>query len=1082
MANDTEKRITAKMVLDTTGFNSGIKGVNSSLKGAQSELKLASEGIKSFGKDSEKLKSVQEALAKQVDLHSKKIDIYKQSMEKATNKMQDNIKERDKLKDSLDKANKKYDEAVKMYGKESEQAKKAKEEVNKLTDEHKKAEKAVESNAKQVQNYETNMNKANAEMVKTQGELKKVSGELDKQNNKWAVSSEKLKDHSEKLKKTGSAVSGVGDSILKWTAPIAAAGIASAKLGTDFNEAMSTVATLIPGNQKRLQELKGDVQNVAIETGKSTSDIANGTYQVVSAFGDASDTMEKVKIDAKAATAGMATTTDALNLSSAVMKGYGDTTAKANEKVMDMSFMTVKLGQTDFPSLASSIGKVVPLSNELKVSQEEMFTVFATGTGVTGNASEVSTQYRGILQALMAPTKEMTSLINKQGFADGKAMMEKKGLAGTIELITKKAKETNTPLQKYIGSIEGQTLALALAGEQSGVYAEKLEGMKNSSGAMNEAFDEQTKGINKTGFAFKQGMIKMQVAGQKMGDAMGPLLEKGAELLTTLADKLGSLSKEQLENITKWGMMAIATGGTLKVMGGGISTLGNLGKGLSWVTGKLSAAKLATEGVGLASGIASTGGVAGLAGGLGGVALAALPWVAGAVAVGAAAYGIHKVLSKDVNPTMDLFKDKVVTTGENVNAAYSGMAGNVETETIKISESTKKAVGAYIELDKGATDSLNSLYFNSIAVTDKNKNELISKYSEMGTMINEGLKKDRDQTTQDLTDFFATSKVITEGEQANILQGVNEHYEERKGVTDIYQQQITDIWNNAAENNRGINEQEYKTIMDIKQRQKEQAVKVLSENELEAGVIMERMKEHDGRVTKEQASQHINTLNESRDKAVKTANDEYEKRVAAILKTKAEGGKMSQETADKLIAEAARQRDGIVEKAEDTRKTAVDKIFSMNKDLSNNVDATTGNIVKWYQKIFTGWDKWKPSKKNLEYSITGGGGNNKATIAEQWTGSNYFKGGLTTLHERGEEIYDLPQGTRIYNAERSEQIVMATAESVAEKVANSMFNNFNSGSGEQTIIVPVNLDGRELARVIAPYVSRNLATSTMGRR
>lgn len=1077
-----EKRITAKMILDSSGFNDSIKGVNSSLRGAQSELKLASEGIKGFGKDSEKLKSVQEALAKQVELHTKKVDLYKQSMEKTTFKMQDNIKERDKLKTSLDQANKKYDETVKIYGIESKEARKAKEEVDKLSHEHEKSSKAVEANAKQIQGYQTNLNKAETQMVKSQAELKKINTELDKSQSKWLATSETLKDHSEKLKKTGSAVSGVGDSILKMTAPIVGAGIASAKLGTDFNEAMSTVATLIPGNQKRLQELKSDIQNVAIETGKSTSDIANGTYQVVSAFGDASDTMQKVKIDAKAATAGMATTTDALNLSSAVMKGYGDTTAKANEKVMDMSFMTVKLGQTDFPSLASSIGKVVPLSNELKVKQEEMFTVFATGTGVTGNASEVSTQYRGILQSLMAPTKEMTKLIKEQGFADGKAMVEKKGLAGTIELITKKAKETNTPLQQYIGSIEGQTLALALAGEQSAVYVEKLEGMKNSSGAMNEAFDEQTKGINKTGFAFKQGMIKMQVAGQKMGDAMGPLLEKGADLLTKLADKLGSLSNEQLESIAKWGLMAVASGGALKVLGGGISTVGTLAGGLSKVTGALGKAKLATDAVGVASGVASAGGVAGLAGGLGGLALAALPWVAGATAVAGAGYLIHKKLSEDAIPTVDIFEDTVITTGKNVNAAYSGMAGNVETETIKISEGTKKAVGAYMDLDKGATDSLNSLYFNSKAITDKNKDELIGKYAEMGTMINQGLQKKRDEDISSLNEFFGTTNTLTDSEEALILQKTNSHYEERKGVTDTYQNQITDIIQNAADNNRGITEQEYKTIMDIKTRQKEESVKVLSENEVEAGVILEKMKEYDGRMTAEQASEHINTLNESRDKAVKIANDEYEKRVAAILRTKAESSSMTQEQADKLIAEAARQRDGIVEKAEDTRLGAIDKMRSMNSDLDTSVETTTGKILSTWDKISRWWNGWKPEKKNFSYAVSGGGGGGRATVSEQWTGSTYFKGGLTTLHERGEEIYDLPQGTRIYNAERSEQMVMATAQSVAEKVANSMFKNFNGGSGEQTIIVPVNLDGRELAKVIAPYVSRNLATSTMRRR
>ena len=115
---DTERRITAKMVLDSSGFNNSIKGVNSQLKNNQSALKLASQGIKSFGSDGEKLRSVQESLTKQIELQSKKIDLYTQSMAKTSTKMQENIKDRDKLKASLEKANAKYDEAVRLYGKE----------------------------------------------------------------------------------------------------------------------------------------------------------------------------------------------------------------------------------------------------------------------------------------------------------------------------------------------------------------------------------------------------------------------------------------------------------------------------------------------------------------------------------------------------------------------------------------------------------------------------------------------------------------------------------------------------------------------------------------------------------------------------------------------------------------------------------------------------------------------------------------------------------------------------------------------------------------------------------------------------
>jgi len=370
------------------------------------------------------------------------------------------------------------------------------------------------------------------------------------------------------INRTGRELTKLGSSMTKGiTVPVIGAGVAAAKMGMDFNESMASIATMIPGQRERLQKLKGDIQDIAVETAKSTAEIADGTYAVISAYGDAEDTMDKVAINAKAAQAGMATTNDALNLSSAVMKGFGDTSAEANRKVMDLAFETLRLGQTSFPDMAASIGAVVPLTNELGIAQEELFAVYATATGVTGNASEVSTQYRGALKALMAPTKEMTTLMQQLGYADGKAMIEKEGLIGAFETIVKTAKSSGTPLQKYIGSIQGQTLALSLAGEQSDVYREKLLQLEDSSGAMERAFREQTEGVNATGFSFKQSMIKMQVSAQKFGDTLAPMIDRVADGFSRFADMINNLTPEQREMIVKFAGIAAAIGPVVLIIG-----------------------------------------------------------------------------------------------------------------------------------------------------------------------------------------------------------------------------------------------------------------------------------------------------------------------------------------------------------------------------------------------------------------------------------------------------------------------------------------------------------------------------------
>lgn len=342
---------------------------------------------------------------------------------------------------------------------------------------------------------------------------------------------------STKLTAIQSQASSVGTALsIGVTAPIAAMGIASLKAATDFNAGMANVATLIPGNTQRVNELKTSVQEMAVATGKSTSDLTGGLYQVESAFGDTAETVSVLNINARAAAAGLATTKEAIDLTSAVTKGYGDTSAAAVQHASDLALTTVRLGQTTFPELAASIGRVTPLAAALNVTQEELFGTMATFTGVTGGAAEVSTQLRGVLQSLLAPTDDMNALLTKMGVTSGQALIQQKGLQGAIAAIVQAAKDAGQPLQKYLSSIEGQTLALAATGGQAATFTDKIQQMKNAVGATDQAFRDQTEGVNKAGFQWSQFEQKVVVTAQRFGDQLIPILLSTGHFLGPLFD------------------------------------------------------------------------------------------------------------------------------------------------------------------------------------------------------------------------------------------------------------------------------------------------------------------------------------------------------------------------------------------------------------------------------------------------------------------------------------------------------------------------------------------------------------------
>lgn len=344
------------------------------------------------------------------------------------------------------------------------------------------------------------------------------------------------------LQNAGSAMTSAGKTLSAGvTLPLVAAGGASLHFANQFNAGMANVASLGAEAAEAVAGWGPMVQQMAIDTGKSTDDLAGGLYNVVSAFGVADDTLEVLDINARAAAGGLATTTEAINLTSAVTKAYGDTSADAVQHAADLALRTVQLGQTTFPEMAASLGRVTPLAASLGVGMDELFGVMATGTGVTGTAAEVSTQLRGILQSLMAPTADMATLIDEMGYANGAAMLQGEGLQNTIAAIVGAAEDGGLPLQAYMGSIEGQTLAMALAGPQAETFAEKMAAMQDVAGATDEAFAAQTLGVNAAGFAMQQARVQATVWAQQIGQHLAPLVLQLLQHVQPLVDWITAL-------------------------------------------------------------------------------------------------------------------------------------------------------------------------------------------------------------------------------------------------------------------------------------------------------------------------------------------------------------------------------------------------------------------------------------------------------------------------------------------------------------------------------------------------------------
>lgn len=444
--------------------------------------------------------------------------------------------------------------------------------------------------------------KLNRELEKTKFSLKSLRGGLDRVARKLAVAS----------------------------AAFAGLGAVSIKSALELNKSMANVSTLMSGGVENVKKLKSAVQDMAISTGKDTTDLADGLYDVISALGEGPENVAQLGIAAKASVAGLSTTKEAIGLLTAVTKGYGDTSSKAMKHVSNLAFQTVKLGVTTFPELASSMGRVIPLAAAMNTSQEELFGTMATLTGVTGNAAEVSTQLASVYSAFLKPSEKMTEVAKKLGFETAGAMMKSLGFRKSLLALSDAVDGNEGKLAKMLKRKEALVAALALLGGQSDVYTEKLKQMEDASTATDDAFQKQTEGINAQGHSWEQTKRRLEVFAQRLGDKLLPILGKLLDKLEPVLKYLENMSDETMESwiqFGKWvGILAVATKGLSGFLGivDSLGSLKNLTMGLQNVSSGLT-------GVGSSAAGATTK-VAGLLGKLGAVA--------GALGAGLAVGGI----------------------------------------------------------------------------------------------------------------------------------------------------------------------------------------------------------------------------------------------------------------------------------------------------------------------------------------------------------------------------------------------------------------------------------------------------------
>ncbi|MCH8293831.1 phage tail tape measure protein, partial [Candidatus Poribacteria bacterium] len=260
------------------------------------------------------------------------------------------------------------------------------------------------------------------------------------------------------------------------------------EMSKQFEQAMAKVRTLIQVTDAEFNKLGKGVLAISERLPQTVDSLTDALFNLISAGVETKDSLDVLELSARAATAGFLDVSTVASLGVSTLNAFSLEISDLN-RVYDIFFETSRIGVTDFSSLASSIGSVLPSARDLGVSLESLGAAFAAATKGGISTSEVATGLVATFRNLAARREDLEKLANVKIFDAG----EFRGLVPIFndlsETLGKLSREGRVELLDQIGFDAEASKIISTFTNDMDTFNESLEATTKSAGAMGKAFD-----------------------------------------------------------------------------------------------------------------------------------------------------------------------------------------------------------------------------------------------------------------------------------------------------------------------------------------------------------------------------------------------------------------------------------------------------------------------------------------------------------------------------------------------------------------------------------------------------------------
>lgn len=319
------------------------------------------------------------------------------------------------------------------------------------------------------------------------------------------------------------------------------AGIAKSavSIGSAFETSLAKVTTIADTSKLSTQQLSDQITAMSSKMGVAASDIAEATYQAISAGQDTSNAVAFAGQASKLAAAGFTSSSSAVDILTTALNAYGMSADQATH-VSDVLLTTQNLGKTSVDELSASMGKVIPLAAAYGVSVENLSSGLAVMTANGIATAEATTYTKSMLNELGDSGSTVGKILQKQtGKSFAQLNAEGKILGDVLQILYNSVGGNSTAFAGLWSSVEAGTGALSLASGGADKFNSVLAQIQDSAGATEAAYETMTD-------TFQHKVESLQTLAENLGislynsmeGSLSDVAQWGIDCLTQLSTAL----------------------------------------------------------------------------------------------------------------------------------------------------------------------------------------------------------------------------------------------------------------------------------------------------------------------------------------------------------------------------------------------------------------------------------------------------------------------------------------------------------------------------------------------------------------